>query len=42
MEVVRLLLDRGANIEAKTTVRVVTSRMLSGENEVSRVIFDDD
>ena len=42
MEVVRLLLDRVANIEACDTVIVVTSGMLSGVNELNGVIFDDD
>ena len=36
------LLTRGANKEAKNTVSVVTSGVLSGVNEVNRVVFDDD
>ena len=42
MEVVRLLLDRGANIEAKNTVSVVTSGVVSGVNELNGVVFEDD
>ena len=42
MEVVRLLLDRGASIEATYEVTMVISTVLSSVSEVNGVIFDDD
>ena len=42
LDVMSLLLDKGANIETKTTVSVVTSGVLNVVNEVIRVVCDDD